>query len=299
MNRKIWIYLSVFIFLTTACKSLSRKEKITETTQNSLLWKVEGKTLKKPYYIYGTLHLFCKNDWKIYDPVKAALDSSEYLVLEMKDAGSPENLTKIYSLAIMGDGKTLSNLLSEKEFDEIGSWYKNNLGIDLYTFQAFHPMIISSLLITKYFDCNPESGVDMELEEYAKEHDIKLLGLETAEEQIKFLMELDPVKSAKSLYHNIHEFDKSKKYFAELYQNYIDQKLIREELINDKNDPSAEEFTEHLLIKRNNNWIQKINGFSKESSHFIAVGAAHLSGKNGLINLLRKNGYKLTAIPIK
>ena len=60
-------------------------------------------------------------------------------------------------------------------------------------------------------------------------------------------------------------------------------------------DMTDEEF-EKLVDKRNINWINQLPNLMKESSCFVAVGALHLGGKNGLIKLLEKEGYKVKAI---
>ena len=83
------------------------------------------------------------------------------------------------------------------------------------------------------------------------------------------------------------------KYLVELYHQEDIKKLNKASVeLSDMQD-----FEAALLTKRNQNWIPLIETFIKEKSSFIAVGAAHLAGDEGVIKLLKEAGYKLTPLP--
>ena len=68
------------------------------------------------------------------------------------------------------------------------------------------------------------------------------------------------------------------------------------EMMNDKNYNSVSEHQDKLLVNRNKNWISKIGDYAKEQATFFGVGAGHLAGENGVIELLRKEGYQVIAV---
>jgi uncharacterized protein YbaP (TraB family) len=80
----------------------------------------------------------------------------------------------------------------------------------------------------------------------------------------------------------------------ELYDDENIQALL--ELINDDRYSAMSEHQDLLLSERNKKWIHKIESFAKDKPTFFGVGAGHLAGENGVITLLRKKGYRVTAV---
>ncbi len=101
---------------------------------------------------------------------------------------------------------------------------------------------------------------------------------------------------AKELLKNIDSLDKYKNEFDTLMLAYKNQQLdIMEKLIT-KSEFGMDEFEDVLLNRRNANWVEKIGVIMKSKSIFIAVGAGHLVGEKGLINLLKKEGYAVVPL---
>ena len=83
--------------------------------------------------------------------------------------------------------------------------------------------------------------------------------------------------------------------YMKLIEAYKNQDIEKLQLMFEE-DKSLVEYEDDFLTKRNNNWIPKIEELLKKQSTFIAVGAGHLSGKNGLISLLKKKGYSVKPV---
>ena len=89
------------------------------------------------------------------------------------------------------------------------------------------------------------------------------------------------------------------KELSEMMEAYKSQDLKKLEEMLMKSDPSISNYTDILLYNRNHNWIEKLKELLPEKSLLIAVGAGHLPGKEGCINLLRLQGYKVTPVKNK
>lgn len=98
---------------------------------------------------------------------------------------------------------------------------------------------------------------------------------------------------------DINKGNKASKDYEEMASAYRNQQLSKlEELIN-KEEFGVANFTDLLLYNRNSNWVKKMNEILPTQSIVVAVGAGHLPGEKGVINLLRKAGYKVQAVENK
>ena len=98
---------------------------------------------------------------------------------------------------------------------------------------------------------------------------------------------------AKELLKNIDSFSVYKKEFDAMLSSYKDQRLDSMQTMLSQNEFGAGEYEDLLLNDRNKNWVAQLNTIMKSESVFVAVGAGHLIGEMGLINLLKKAGYKV------
>jgi uncharacterized protein YbaP (TraB family) len=137
--------------------------------------------------------------------------------------------------------------------------------------------------------------VDMEIESKAQGDQIPVSGLETVEYQMSIFDKIPPKEMAEFIMETVRNPEEGEKTFQKMVQYYHKQdlenlaKLILE---SDELGSSAEE----LLDKRNLNWIPKMDALMSSKSCFFAVGAGHLGGPNGVIELLRKKGYEVTPV---
>ncbi len=93
------------------------------TLANSLLWKIEGKDLESPSYLYGTIHVISQSDFFLTDATKAAFDESQEIVLEL-DMDDPQMGMQMMQQAGMKDGQTLDKLLPEEDYQQLDSLVK-------------------------------------------------------------------------------------------------------------------------------------------------------------------------------
>lgn len=280
MKKFLLLLLSALPLLCTA-----------QQLENSLLWKITGNGLKEPSYLFGTFHITC--DATLSNKVKKAMDNTTQLYLEI-DMTDPSLMTVMFKHSVMKDGVKMSQLASAEDYETVKKYVFKNTGAMLTTIDNFKPAIVEMMVLPKMLTC-PIQSVEQELIKLSKQQEEKVYGLETVEYQmavfdaIPYQRQMDNlIELAKEDIENkAAEFVK----WMDLYKKE-DLKAIFE-LVKEEN--SAEEDTE-LLDKRNKNWIPEIEAAAKVTPTFFGVGAAHLPGENGVINLLRQKGYTVEAV---
>jgi uncharacterized protein YbaP (TraB family) len=260
---------------------------------SSLLWKLEGKNLKKSSYLFGTIHLIPAKDYFVPKGLDEAFNKSELLVGEM-DLSDLSSMTMemMSNLSMKGD-TTLDMLLTKEEYTKLNDKFMSSLGIGLDFMKSFKPFIISTMIMSSGTQEDNKS-YEMELLEKANKKGMTMAGLETLQEQMAFLDVLPYTYQAKELVKMLDQGSENDE-FQKMVEIYKSQNL--DSIVAMVKEQGEDGQMEDILLKnRNKNWIAKIVKFASDKPTFFAVGAAHLGGKNGIIDLLRAEGYKLTPI---
>ncbi len=283
MKKLVFLFF-VFSFTNTI------QAQTTDNAQNSLLWRISGNGLEKPSYIFGTIHLIPKDDYFFTETMKEKFDSCENLVLEIDINLSLAEQINAAKQMMFPDGKTLKDYMTENEFSRFKTYLSDSLGIKESTFkqiQRIKPLFSSGLILRDL--TGKTKTYEEEFNKRAKKNKMKISGLETLqfqmdlinnisiEDQVKMLLEDDMKTNPLDDYKKLLSFYKA--------QNLDSLKV----LIN--SDDSMAELGDKFLKDRNADWISKIEKLISKNSSFIAVGAGHLAGNDGVLNLLRQKGY--------
>lgn len=261
---------------------------------NTLLWEISGKGLKKPSYLFGTFHLLCKDDIHVTANLQQAIRNADEVYFEM-DLDDPSNTIGAMFYMNMKD-KSLKDLYTPAEYDKVAAFFKDSLKMNLNYFGKMKPMMLESLLYPRMMPCKTPSGVEMELMSYAKKQKKEIRGFETIEFQASVFDSIPYDVQAKALLKDIDSTGSAKVYFTKMMNIYISQntteltKLMADTAFSDGENNDA------LLKNRNLNWVKQLDTILKQKNIFMGVGAAHLLGDAGLIALLRKEGY--TVVPL-
>jgi len=265
------------------------------SSENSLLWKVSGNGLEQPSYLYGTFHLLCPADLQISDKVQKAFDKSDQLVLEL-DFDDPTVMPTIQQNMMYKDGTTAKDYLNEEEYNMVKTFFSDSLNMPFQRLQAIKPFFLSSISLMHFLGCQPAS-FEQKLTSMAKENSIEVKGLETVQEQLSFIENIPMDMQKKMLMENMKEYDKSKKMFDKMVSHYLNDDINGiNDIVDEYMSDEYAEFKDDLLLKRNKNWVPDIEKLAKDKSSFIAVGAGHLPGEEGVIDLLREAGYTVKAV---
>ena len=295
MNKKLSLLVLSVLTLFISCNSNKSTAKSTAAPklEKSLLWKISGNGIEKPSYLYGTIHLTC--DYNYTDKLKKAFDETDRLVLEI-DMSDPKLQTNMMKLIFMEDSKTIQGLMNDEDYKKLSGFFKEQVGMDLKMFNTMKPFAITATLTSKMAICDNGTAYETEFMKIAKEQKEDVIGLETIEDQMNVFDQIPYEEQLKSLVEMADKgMDESKKSFDEMTKYYNAEDL--EGLLSVMSEQGMEaDFQESLVDQRNRNWIPLIEKITKEAPAFIGVGALHLPGEQGVINLLRKQGYTVEPV---
>lgn len=267
------------------------------TSENSVFWEVSGNGLKSPSVIYGTMHLMTKDNFVLSKKVVKSLKKSEILLMELD---ATEASSSMLDLITLKDG-SFFDFFSTEEIDSILEWGTVNLHVDSATFRfvfdKLKPFVLLQQAIATAYPDETES-YELHFEEVAKKNSIKILGLETMEEQISLFDKIEDSILAELVMDAIRSTEKSKAELIELEEVYLKGNIDELYAFGIETDASVTAENKLFIIDRNVKWIPLIIEQIKLSKTFIAVGAGHLGGQSGVIRLLEAEGYTLTPIKL-
>jgi uncharacterized protein len=299
--KRLSTFLSTLLVLIGfTVKAQTKETPSVSTAQNALLWEITGKGLTKPSYIYGTIHLIPKSDFFLTDATKKALSESQKVMFEinMKDMQNPMLILSIMSKAMMPRGQKLRDLISKEDYALVKTRF-DEIGMPLPMLESIKPMFLSAMVEGggNPMDTSGKEATtayEMEIMKIADKDKKEMGGLETMEFQMGIFDSIPLktqaemlVKSIKSVNNGDSEF----KAMVEMYKNQDIESMAGTMKSGEENELSKYEGV--LLTSRNKNWIPLIVKNSAGKSTFYAVGAGHLGGELGVVNLLRKEGFTL------
>jgi len=297
MKSPFW--LTILATLGLAACSSSNKTSVSSAAANpnTLLWRISGKNLQKPTYLFGTMHMICANDIELSDSLKSAISSADKVYLEL-DMDDMFQMLGAMSHMTMRDDTTLADLLSPADYKKVKTYFENKGGLMPFSMmEKFKPLLIESLIMEQSSECENMVVMEQLIMEEAKDKDKEIKGLETMDYQLgifdKIPYKLQAEQLLKIVDHNEDLNDANE--MKVLTQAYRDQELDKMDELT-KMDPSIHDFADLLLYDRNATWAKKLESLMAKNSLVVAVGAGHLPGERGVLNLLRKAGYKVEPV---
>ena len=267
----------------------------TAKAQNSLLWQISGKDLNRPSYLFGTIHLICPSDYLWTNAMKNSLEATDKLCLEM-DMDDPNLMMTASAGLIDKTGKKLSSYFSPAEYAKLKKFMKDSMDMDIQYLEMMKPVALQTLMSTRGATlCEKPISYEEKMMETVKANKKEIVGLETAEEQLSVLETLPVDSVIKEVMEMVNNKTSNKQEYAQMVKVYKQQdinalhKMITE-------SPDLGDATGPLLDNRNKLWMGKMPEMMRKSSVFFAVGAGHLSGPNGVIALLRAQGYTVKPV---
>ncbi len=266
--------------------------------ENSLLWKISGKGLAHPAYLYGTIHIIPAKDFFLTDSTLRAFNNAESVAFEFnlkKEMRIIPQLRLMLKTRMRGD-TTLGMLLNTEDYLFVRDKFQKKR-IPMKIVERLKPMFIADLANQDFSGASGEAMTSYEMEflNRAKIQKKKIRGLETARYQISVLDSIPYSLQAQMLVEEMRKGSQNNREYKRLVKIYRRQDLeMLGKMTLGKDDFSG--YNDILLYNRNRNWIPVMEKFMQKNSMFFAVGAAHLLGDYGVIALLRKRGYVLTPV---
>lgn len=276
---------------------------------NSLLWLVEGDGLE-PSWLYGTMHVTDPRVLKMSDAARARFADARTVVLESAELGdlgkAQAALMTDPELTMLTDGSTLQSLLDADDLQRVEAALQER-SVPMALVSRMKPWMVFSIIAAPNCELQRRGeGVpflDKKLADDAIAAGKDLKGLETLAEQMSILTNLPMDLQIELLAETAALGAALDDMMATMTELYLAQQLnmimpliehgARE---SDADHGAYAQFEKDMVQTRNRNMAERLQPLLQDGSAFVAVGALHLPGKDGLVQLLRDSGYKVTAI---
>lgn len=283
MNKLI---LLAILFLTSKGFTQAQGNK-------TLLWQITGPGISKPSYLYGTIHLMCADDIEITEGLKAKFNNTKKLYLEL-DLDDPKTMTDAMAGMVMKGGATIQQLLPKEKYDSVAHNFQKLSGISLVFVNSMLPMMAEAAIYPGLLGC-PGEAWEQKFMQMAKARQMEIKGLETTRDQLAVMDSIPYQVQADMFAKSLMDIDSLRQSFKQLLDIYKKKDLDSLNILM-SDDPDFIKYENLMIDQRNTKWIPEIIAQAKLEPSFFAVGAGHLGGDKGVINMLRKKGYKLNPV---
>jgi len=258
-----------------------------------ILWKISSAGGKNSY-LFGTIHVEDPKVTRLNRKLVRAIQQSKSMSLEL--IPDPQLQQKSMLAMLYTDGRTLKSVVGPSLYNRSVKAMQDR-GMAEQIVSLMKPWAVSTMLSLP----PPKTGefLDKKLYKLAKVRGLKTYALESFEEQITVFNSLTRKEQIKMLKHTLRELKNIPAQFKQLKQAWLNsdlallESLSTQQLETSKANPK---FKERILDDRNKTMLERMQPRLDEGRAFIAVGALHLAGKKGLLNLLAKQGYTVKAV---
>lgn len=266
-------------------------------TARHTLWKMQGQ--QNSVYLLGSVHVLKKSDYPLAAPIEAAFSNASVVAFETDIAAldDPATAMKLLSKSQLPEGETLSKLLSPEVYK---MWTKRvgESGLPAEMFDQFTPgmaAVTIAMLEMQKLGLEPDAGVDKHFFALARQSGKEIVPLEPVEFQINLLTGFSKEEGEGLLKATLKDMANLKTDLAKLLQAWKAGDAVElEKLLNEAMKESPAIY-KRMLTDRNQNWLPKIEELARgKKNAVVIVGAAHLVGKDGVVELLRKKGATVT-----
>ena len=262
------------------------------SAHSQLLYRISGNRLNQDSYLFGTIHTMPKEDFEMPKKVMDALKSCGTIALEIDLNMSLSEKIELAKMTVLPNGGTLKDYMTDSSYTKLKSYCMDSLSWKESKFEQYShmkPFFFSSVVLQEKI--GKQKSFEMEFDKLAKKYKMPLIGLETVMYQMETIDRVSIKDQLQFMddFSNMSEFDEMFSLYEKEDINGL-YKMISEET------EMLPEFNHWFLDVRNANWIPVIEKQISKEATFIAVGAGHLGGTNGVLELLKKQGYSVTGI---
>lgn len=257
-------------------------------SKNSVLWKLNHQDTHYQSYLLGTMHVQDQKAFGHFTTAQALIETCQLVACEydLTEANS-----SAHALAVLiPEGGTISSLLGPKKYAKIESILKKSLGISLSHYDRMLPMVLMGLISAAILRKDNQQSLDQSIWDCGLKTGKKMTGVESYSSQLTLLKKIDLKYQTKALVDATKNIAKYRSNILTLTQQYQDEKI---HLLYKNTKRSLGKYKHQMLFNRNKLMTDRIDKLSRENHCFFAIGAAHLSGKQGLIHLLKKKAWQL------
>lgn len=265
--------------------------------EKSLLWEITGPGLKQPSYLFGTIHIIPKKDYFFTETMEEKFNACQTLVLEVDINMSLNEQLALAKQMLLPDDNTIQHYLNEEQYKLFTSYLLDSLHVKPGKFKKVERVkpFFAFALVAKDLLGNVKF-YEKELNKKAKKRKMKIVGLEKIQDQLDLVNKMTIREQLEASYQSTGSSYELMESFNQLLATYKSQDI---DSLYDmmKEEGGMENFEQTFIIDRNRKWIPVIEKLISKQPSFIAVGAGHLAGEQGVIPLLREQGYSV--LPVK
>lgn len=249
-------------------------------------------------YLFGTMHMLCSPDVVIPNAVQQAFMDAEQLVVEI-DLTDVQQIHLIQANLKQDPLNYLDEHLTSEQQTQLSERVERVLQVPFPAMKEVRPFFLNALFMQQYMDCSETMLLmDEAFITRSKSSQKPVVGLESALDQLQVFDSLPLADQVASLLEVALNPEQTKLEVKELEELYLaDDSAALYRYILEQSDGSPQ-FEETVLKQRNHRWVEQFMEMLPQHSSFIAVGAGHLGGQDGLIQLLQQQGYQLTPIAV-
>ena len=264
----------------------------------SFLWQVQSSKSNGSIYILGSIHFLKKENYPLKKTIEKVFTGAEKLVLEidLKDADSGAVQRMTLEKGLQRNGKTLDQNVSPETYD-LAQKRAAELGIDIRALSPLKPWVVALTLTAlqlQKLGFDPKHGIDRYLAERAIKSGKAIAGLESAAFQIGLIDDLSESDQESMLRQSLKEMDLLDKGLEQIVRAWSagDVQSLEALLLNSMREYPA--VYQRIIVDRNRRWLPEIEKMIEQGeSALIVVGAGHLVGRDGVVELLKARGYTL------
>jgi uncharacterized protein YbaP (TraB family) len=249
-------------------------------------------------YLAGSFHMLRASDYPLPAEFFRAYNDSRKIIFEVPpgETESPEYMERFLSLAIYNDGTTLKEHITTAAYAKAESFCKER-NYPLEQYQFFKPtFLVMTLTVSEMnkIGADPQKGIDNFFKDKVVQDGKATGSLETVDQQISLLTSMDAGLGSDQILESIEELKQIEVMLGELLAVWRKGDEAKMEELYIKDLKLYPKLYQTLIVDRNNKWVRNIEVYLNGSGNtMVVVGAAHLVGADGLVNLLRKRGYKV------
>lgn len=291
MNRTRFLALSLILLHGTFC--FAADDPIP-------LWSVGHPGGK--VFLLGSIHLLKEEITPYRGAIRDAFSESDCLVVEayIGSENMMANAGKMMQAGTLPEGQSLETILPADRYRDLVKLVEE-LGFDVKAYRQYRPwmlaLTISSFSMIKQ-GYNPLLGVDIHFIKQAESRKMVIEELEGVDAQIDLFRNMTPKEETAFLFSSLLEQKEQEKMVDRIVESWKKGRLgeLADILLEgERENPELKNFYRNLILKRNEQMAEKILGFIRDQRKcFVIVGAAHLIGENGIVELLRKKGVEVT-----
>ncbi|MFB2118069.1 TraB/GumN family protein [Parapedobacter sp. 2B3] len=292
-NRNHHLKTMLVTLFATSLTLFARSGLAQVPQEKALLWEVAGPGLDQPSYLFGTFHLLCASDIEPSETLRAKLAATQALCLEL-DFSDPALVGQMMQQAPMRGDTSLAHFFSEATYEQLSSDFERFTGAPLQFMARMKPYLLMPMLMMPLLQCEVK-GWEQTLVDHAAEQGIGVKALETVADQMAIFDAIPYRLQAEQLQKSLESTDSLASAMKEMIALYKQEDIVKlYQLVTE--EPTLRSYSGLLLDERNERWIPMIGEQARLAPTFFAVGAGHLGGEKGVINLLRQAGYTVSPV---